>query len=74
MLHTTGISRLEQEGVSISELRALQNWYVSKSEVEMVMFNIGDVHNVNADQKQPLPPYSGISLMLNADITLSIWH
>ena len=25
MLHTTGISRLEQEGVSISELRALQN-------------------------------------------------
>lgn len=51
MLHTTGMSRLEQEGVSVSELRSLQNWYVSKSEVEMVMFNIGDVHDVNADQK-----------------------
>ena len=51
MLHTKGISKLEQEGVSVSELKALQSWYVSQADVEMVMFNIGDVHDVNADQK-----------------------
>ncbi len=51
MRHTQGISKLEQEGVSVSELKSLQKWYVSNSEVEMVMFNIGDVHDVNADQK-----------------------
>lgn len=51
MKRTNGISKLEQEGVSVSELKSLQNWYVSQSEVEMVMFNIGDVHDVNADQK-----------------------
>ena len=51
MLHTTGMSKLEQEGVSVSELKSLQKWFVSQSEVEMVMFNIGDVHDVNADQK-----------------------
>ena len=51
MFHTNGMSKLEQEGVSVSDLKALQNWYVSQSEVEMVMFNIGDVHDVNADQK-----------------------
>ncbi len=49
ILHkSTGISKLEQEGVSVSELKALQNWYVTQAEVEMVMFNIGDVHDVNA--------------------------
>jgi hypothetical protein len=37
--------------VSVSELKSLQKWFVSQSEVEMVMFNIGDVHDVNADQK-----------------------
>ena len=51
MLHTKGMSKLEQEGVSVSELKALQSWYVSQADVEMVMFNIGDVHDVNADQK-----------------------
>ncbi len=51
MHHTNGISRLEQEGVSVSELEALRNWYISQAKVEMVMFNIGDVHDVNADQR-----------------------
>lgn len=51
MLHTNGMSKLEQEGVSVSELKALRNWYVSQADVEMVMFNIGDVHDVNADQQ-----------------------
>ena len=51
MRRTTGISKLEQEGISVSELKALQKWYVSQADVEMVMFNIGDVHDVNADQK-----------------------
>ena len=51
MLHTNGMSKLEQEGVSVSELKSLQKWFVSQAEVEMVMFNIGDVHDVNADQK-----------------------
>lgn len=51
MLHTNGMSKLEQEGVSVSELKSLRNWYVSQADVEMVMFNIGDVHDVNADQQ-----------------------
>lgn len=41
---------LDQAGVSESELKALQKWYVDKADAEMVMFNIGDVHDVNADQ------------------------
>ena len=51
MRHSNGISKLEQEGVSVSDLKSLQKWYVSQAEVKMVMFNIGDVHDVNADQK-----------------------
>ena len=41
---------LQKEGVSLSELKSLQNWYVNKAQVEMVMFNIGDVHDTNADR------------------------
>lgn len=41
---------LVQEGVSLSEIKALQNWYVKKAEVEMILFNIGDVHDANANQ------------------------
>lgn len=40
---------LEQAGVSLSELKSLENWYVNSAQVEMVMFNIGDVHDANAD-------------------------
>ena len=50
MRHANGISNLAQEGVSVRELESLQKWYVSQADVEMVMFNIGDVHDVNADQ------------------------
>jgi hypothetical protein len=42
-------SVLEQANVSLSELQSLQNWYVNKADVEMIMFNIGDVHDANAD-------------------------
>lgn len=38
---------LMQEGVSLSEIKALQKWYVDQAEVEMVLFNIGDVHDAN---------------------------
>lgn len=41
---------LEQEGVSLSEIKSLQNWYVNKANVEMILFNIGDVHDANANQ------------------------
>ena len=41
---------LDQEGVSLSEIKALQNWYVNKADVEMILFNIGDVHDANANQ------------------------
>ena len=50
MRHANGISKLDQEGVSVRELESLQKWYVAQADVEMVMFNIGDVHDVNADQ------------------------
>ena len=45
-----GLSNLDNEGVTIGNLKSLQNWYANQAEVEMVMFNIGDVHDVNADQ------------------------
>ena len=48
--NSNGLSKLDDSGVTISELKSLQNWYVNQAEVEMVMFNIGDVHDVNADQ------------------------
>lgn len=40
---------IEQAGVSLSELKSLQKWYVDQAQVEMVMFNIGDVHDTNSD-------------------------
>src|SRR5574344_148606 len=43
-------SVLEQANVSLSELKSLQNWYMNKADVEMVMFNIGDVHDANVDR------------------------
>ena len=48
--NSTGLSKLDDKGVTIGELKALQNWYANQADVEMVMFNIGDVHDVNADQ------------------------
>lgn len=50
MLGEKDVTALEQAGVSLSELKALQSWYVNKADVEMVIFNIGDVHDANADQ------------------------
>lgn len=50
MRKSDGLSALEQAGVSLRELSALKKWYVDSADVEMVMFNIGDVHDVNADQ------------------------
>lgn len=50
MLGDKDITALEQAGVSLSELKALQSWYVNKADVEMVIFNIGDVYDANADQ------------------------
>ncbi len=41
---------LMQAGVDINELKALKDWYANKADVEMVMFNIGDVHDVNSNQ------------------------
>ena len=50
LLSDKDTSVLEQANVSLSELKSLQNWYVNKADVEMVMFNIGDVHDANSDQ------------------------
>ena len=47
LLGDKDISALEIAGVSLSDLRDLQNWYENKADVEMVMFNIGDVHDAN---------------------------
>lgn len=48
--NSNGLGKLDDNGVTIGELKALQNWYANQAEVEMVLFNIGDVHDVNADQ------------------------
>ena len=50
LLGDKDISALEIAGVSLSDLRDLQNWYENKADVEMVMFNIGDVHDANVDR------------------------
>ena len=49
---SNGMTKLDDHGVSISDVRALKKWYTSQAEVQMVMFNIGDVHNVNSNQAQ----------------------
>ncbi len=41
---------LLQANVELSKLRELRKWYVEKAKVEMIMFNIGELHDVNADQ------------------------
>lgn len=51
LLHAPNNDLLEQAGVSVSELKALQNWYVNRATVEMVMFNIGDVHDANTSRQ-----------------------
>lgn len=50
MRNTNGLSKLEDSGVTIGELQSMQNWYANQAEMDMVLFNIGDVHDVNADQ------------------------
>lgn len=50
MLDTAATSKLEEAAVSLSELKALKYWYVENADVEMVMFNIGDVHDANSNQ------------------------
>lgn len=50
LLSKKDAAELEKAGVSPSELSALKNWYVNKAEVEMVMFNIGDVHDANVER------------------------
>lgn len=50
LLSEKDATELEKAGVSLSELSALKNWYVNKAEVEMVMFNIGDVHDANVER------------------------
>lgn len=47
LIKSKNLTKLEDEGVSASELKGLKDWYVNKADVEMVLFNIGDVHNVN---------------------------
>ena len=49
---STGMTALDDHGVSLSEIRSLQRWYTKEADVQMVMFNIGDVHDVNSDQTQ----------------------
>ncbi len=42
---------LLQANVELPKLMELRKWYMEKAHVEMIMFNIGEVHDVNADQK-----------------------
>lgn len=50
--NSDGMTKLDDLGVSLSEVKALQNWYTSQADIQMVMFDLGDVHDVNSDQKQ----------------------
>lgn len=47
-----GMSKLDDHGVSLSEVKALKKWYATQAKIMIVMFNIGDVHDVNSNQAQ----------------------
>ena len=48
---TNGSNKFDDYEVTVSNLENLKKWYAHENtEVEMVMFNIGDVHDVNANQ------------------------
>ncbi len=47
-----GMSKLDDKGVSLSEVKSLKKWYTTQAKIMMVMFNIGDVHDVNSNQAQ----------------------
>lgn len=44
------LSVLDDAGATSNNFTTLKEWYVGKANVEMVMFNIGDVHDANANQ------------------------
>ena len=50
--NSNGMTKLDDYGVSLSEVKSLKKWYSSQAEVQMVMFNIGDVHDANSNQAQ----------------------
>ena len=50
--NSRGMTKLDDKGVSLSNVKALMKWYATQAEIMMVMFNIGDVHDVNSDQAQ----------------------
>lgn len=61
MRNSNGMTKLDDHGVSLSEIQALKKWYSTQADVQMVMFNIGDVHDANANQARHSPPSSGTS-------------
>ncbi len=50
MLGNSQDMTLEHEGVSLGELQALRQWYAETADIEMIMFNIGDVDNAMASR------------------------
>lgn len=44
------LSALDDAGATSNNFTTLKEWYVGKANVEMVMFNIGDVHDANSNQ------------------------
>ena len=60
MRNSNGMTKLDDHGVSLSEIQALKKWYSTQADVQMVMFNIGDVHDANARPRHS-PPSSGTS-------------
>ena len=58
MRNSNGMTKLDDHGVSLSEIQALKKWYSTQADVQMVMFNIGDVH---ATRPRHSPPSSGTS-------------
>ena len=50
--NSNGMSKLDDHGVSLSEVKSLKKWYGIQAQIQMVMFNIGDVHDVNSNQAQ----------------------
>lgn len=49
---SSSAEKFESEEVTISNLTVLKKWYAENADIEMVMFNIGDVHNANSNKRE----------------------
>ena len=62
MRNSNGMTKLDDHGVSLSEIQALKKWYSTQADVQMVMFNIAATYTMPTPTRpRHSPPSSGTS-------------